>query len=56
VKAFAVCCWVAAWFFAGLIPASLFAARDGKRDAARAELAAGLLGAAGFTLIGLDLW
>ena len=56
MKALAIACWVAAWFFAGLIPASVFAARDGKRDAARAQLAAGLLGAAGFTLIGLDLW
>ena len=56
MKALAVCCWVAAWFFAGLIPTSFFAARDGKRDEARTELATGLLGAAGFALIGLDLW
>ena len=56
MKALAIACWVAAWFFAGLIPASLFAAKNGDARRARAGFAAGLLGAAGFTLIGLDLW
>jgi hypothetical protein len=48
--------WVLAWFFAGLIPASLFAARDGKAALARRELATGLLGVAGLALIGAWLW
>ena len=52
----AICLWVLAWFSADLIPASLFAARDGKTAAARAELAAGLAGAAGFGCAGAVLW
>jgi hypothetical protein len=48
--------WVLAWFFAGLIPASLFAARDGKRFLARQELITGLAGAAGFALAGAVVW
>ena len=52
----AVVLWVYAWAFAGFIPASFFAAKNGKRDEARAELAAGLLGAAGFALIGAWAW
>jgi hypothetical protein len=48
--------WVLAWFCAGLIPAGCFAARDGQRATARAELAIGLAGTAGFTWIGLVLW
>jgi hypothetical protein len=56
VKALAVVLWLLAWFCAGLIPAAWFAARDGKRDVARAELATGLLGAAGLFLIGWWLW
>jgi len=56
MKALAIACWLAAWCFAGLIPASWFAARDGKRAVARAELATGLGGAAALTLAGLALW
>lgn len=52
----AIACWLAAWTCAGLIPASFFAARGGKRDIARIELATGILGAAGFALLGTDLW
>ena len=56
MKALAVVQWVLAWFFAGLIPASLFAAKDGERFRARAELATGLIGTAGFALAGALLW
>ena len=56
MKALAIACWLAAWFFSGLIVAAFLAASKGKVATARIELAAGLLGAAGFTLIGLDLW
>ena len=52
----AIVLWILAWFCAGLIPAAWFAARDGERALARAELATGLLGAAGLALIGADLW
>ena len=52
----AICCWVLAWFCAGLIPAAFFAARDGERNLARTELATGLLGMAGFACIGWVLW
>ena len=52
----AICLWVLAWFCAGLIPASLFAARDGERALARRELAGGLAGAAGLALAGALLW
>jgi len=52
----AICLWILAWFFAGLIPASLFAARDGERTLARRELAMGLAGTAGFTCGGVLLW
>lgn len=56
MKALAICMWGLAWCFAGLIPASLFAARDGKQDRARAELAMGIAGAAGFAIAGAALW
>jgi len=56
VKALAVVLWVLAWACAGLIPAAWFAARDGKRDIARMELATGVLGAAGLALIGAVAW
>ena len=56
MKALAIACWVAAWCCSGLIAASFFAARDGKPGIARAELAAGLLGTAGFALIGAWAW
>jgi hypothetical protein len=56
VKALAVACWVGAWFFAGLIPAAWFAARDGKTAVARTELAAGVIGAAGLAWAGALLW
>jgi hypothetical protein len=56
VKALAVVLWLFAWFCAGLIPAAWFAARDGERALARAELAIGLLGAAGLFLIGWWVW
>jgi hypothetical protein len=56
VKALAIACWVAAWTCSGLIVAAWFAARGGKAGIARAELAAGLLGAAGFALIGWWAW
>jgi hypothetical protein len=52
----AICLWILAWFFAGLIPAAWFAARDGRGHLARTELAAGLLGTAGFALTGAALW
>jgi hypothetical protein len=52
----AICLWVLAWFFAGLVVAAWFAARDGKQAAARWELAAGLAGAAGFALAGAVVW
>jgi hypothetical protein len=42
----AICLWILAWYCAGLIPVAWFAARDGKRAAARAGLAIGLTGAA----------
>lgn len=48
--------WVLAWFFAGLIPAAFFAARDGKRTLARQELITGLAGTAGFAIAGAALW
>jgi hypothetical protein len=56
VKALAIACWLAAWTCSGLIPAAWFAARDGKRDIAQAELATGILGTAGFALIGAWAW
>ena len=56
MKALAIACWVAAWCCSGLIVASFFAAKNGKRYEARAEFAAGLLGAAGFALIGAWAW
>ena len=56
MKAAAIACWAGAWCFAGLTVASLFAAKNGKRDAARAELAAGVGGAVALTLAGLALW
>jgi hypothetical protein len=48
--------WLLAWFFAGLIPASLFAAKDGERALARRELAAGLIGTAALACAGVLLW
>jgi hypothetical protein len=56
VKALAIILWVLAWLFAGLIPAAWFAARDGKRAAARAELAAGVIGAGGLAWAGAVMW
>jgi hypothetical protein len=52
----AVCLWILAWYCAGLIPVAWFAARGGKRAAARAGLAIGLAGAAGLALTGAALW
>ena len=56
MKALAIGLWVLAWFWAALIPASIFAARKGKRAMARAELAAGLIGAGGLAWAGAALW
>jgi hypothetical protein len=56
MKALAVILWLLAWCFAGLIPAAWFAARDGKRDVAMAELAAGLTGTAVLACAGALLW
>jgi streptomycin 6-kinase len=56
VKAAAIVLWVLAWACAGLIPAAWFAARDGKRGAARAELAIGVGGAGGLAWAGAALW
>ena len=56
MKALAIGLWVLAWFFAGLIPVAWLAARDGKRGVARAELAAGMLGAAGCACAGAVVW
>jgi hypothetical protein len=56
VKALAIGCWVAAWLFVGLIPAAWFAAKNGERDIALAELAIGVAGAAGLALAGAALW
>ena len=50
----AITLWVLAWACSGLIVAAWFAARDGNRDAARAELAAGLAGAG--VLAGAGWW
>lgn len=52
----AICCWVLAWYFAGLIVVSWFAAKDGKTALARTELAMGIAGAGGFTWAGMALW
>lgn len=56
MRALAIVLWVLAWGFAGLIPASIFAARDGKTAVARAELAAGIIGAGGLAWAGAALW
>jgi hypothetical protein len=56
VKALAIVLWVLAWGFSGLIPASWFAARDGRADAAWAELAAGVIGAGGLAWAGAVMW
>ena len=56
MKAAAIGCWVLAWCFAGLIPASLFAARKGDAIVAQAELAAGVIAAATLALAGAVLW
>lgn len=53
---FAICLWVLAWYFAGFIVVAWFAARDGKPEVARRELACGLAGAAGFTAAGVIVW
>jgi hypothetical protein len=52
----AIVLWILAWFCSGFIVAAFFAARDGARDIARRELAAGVLGTTGFVLIGWWLW
>jgi hypothetical protein len=52
----AVCLWILAWYCAGLIPVAFFAARDGRRAVARAELAIGITGAAGLGWAGAALW
>jgi hypothetical protein len=52
----AICLWILAWYCAGLIVVAWFAARDGKRATARAELAIGLAGAAGLGWAGAALW
>jgi hypothetical protein len=52
----AILLWILAWFFAGLIPAGFFAARNGKRDVALAELAIGAGGAGCLALAGAALW
>ena len=56
MKAAAVACWVLAWLFAGLIPASLLAAGKGDVRTARAELATGLIVAGGLAWAGAVLW
>ena len=52
----AIVLWVLAWFCAGFIPASLFAARAGDRAVARRELAAGLIGAGALGAAGAVIW
>lgn len=52
----AIALWILAWFCAGFIVAAFFAARDGERDIARRELAAGVLGGGGLALIGWWVW
>ena len=52
----AVLLWILAWFPAGLIVAAWLSARDGKRAVARAELAAGVIGAAGLACAGAVAW
>jgi hypothetical protein len=56
VKALAIGLWVLAWFWAGLIPASLFAARKGDAGMARALFASGVIGAAAFACAGAVAW
>jgi type IV secretory pathway TrbD component len=48
--------WAAAWACSGFIVAAWFAAKNGKRDIARAELAIGLIGGGGLALIGAWVW
>jgi hypothetical protein len=52
----AIVLWILAWFCAGFIVAAFFAARDGERNLARAELATGVLGGGGLALIGAWVW
>jgi hypothetical protein len=52
----AIVLWILAWFCAGFIVAAFFAARDGERNLARAELATGVLGGGGLFLIGWWVW
>lgn len=52
----AIGCWALAWACAGLIPAAWFAALDGRGGRARAQLAGGAAGAAGWALTGALLW
>ena len=56
MKAIAIVLWVLAWGFSGLIPASWFAARDRRLDAALAELTAGVIGAGGLAWAGAVMW
>ena len=56
MKAAAVILWVLAWGCAGFIPAAWFAAINGKRGVARAELAIGIAGAAGLGWAGAVTW
>lgn len=51
----AVGLWLLAWGFSGLGVAGVFAALKGKRAAA-AEIAGGVIGAAGFAWAGAALW
>ncbi len=56
MKALAVVLWALAWFCSGFIPAAWFAARDGRPAYAAAELATGILGAAGLAWAGAVAW
>jgi len=52
----AICCWLLAWWFAGLIIVAWLAAKAGKTAVARTELAAGITGAGGLAWAGTALW
>jgi len=56
VKAVAVGFWLLAWGFAGLGVAGTFPARNRRRPAAWAGLAAGLAGAGGLAWVGAVIW
>ncbi|HET9968527.1 MAG TPA: hypothetical protein VFQ68_09845 [Streptosporangiaceae bacterium] len=52
----AIVLWVLAWGCAGFIPAGIFAARNGRRARAGAEIAGGIAGAAGLAWAGAAAW